>query len=154
MEITSGPSQLIGLINRTVKTGLRNPWVKNNATNQAGGSSDATLTSSPEAQKILGGYNLENISPREFTELVQKLQSSGAISANDAKELAQIRQALDTQQVNPDEPINLVEFIQQQLATLAQAGGDLGGAQGQAAWVQKLLAAQNGEGTESVNALA
>src|SRR5688572_6791072 len=70
------------------------------------------LAMSAEFRSILAGYDLKNISPREFSELVQKLREAGAVSENDYQELAAMRLALDEQGLDPDGPLDLVDFFQ------------------------------------------
>src|SRR5687767_7791453 len=78
-------------------------------------------TATAEFRQILAHYDLQNISPREFSELVQKLRESGAVSEADYQELAAMRLALDQQGMDPDAPLNLVDFFQEQLERSEEA---------------------------------
>lgn len=156
MDITSAPSRAIDLINRTVKTGLSNPWAKSAAASTVANAGDAppAISISPQAQDILSSYSLDHISPAEFTEMVQRLQDAKAITPADAKELGQIRQALDAAGMNPDEPIDLADFLKQQLASSGKPAQELTTVQRQLAWVQTLTKAQSEAGYERLDALA
>lgn len=70
---------------------------------------------SEELRDILAHYDMKNISPREFSELVQKLKESGAISETDYQELALVRLELDQQGIDPDGPLDLVKHLQERL---------------------------------------
>jgi hypothetical protein len=74
-------------------------------------------------REILAEYDATDISPNELSSMVQKLQKSGAISAQDAKDLAAMRVDLDQAGVAPNESINLVDFYRQQVQK-AQQGLD------------------------------
>jgi len=74
--------------------------------------------------EILAHYDVTQITPREFSELIQKLQEAGEISDVEAKELAQIRLDLDTSNAELDEPLDLLDFIEQKLKGLEEQWGD------------------------------
>ncbi|HEX4148517.1 MAG TPA: hypothetical protein VHY20_06000, partial [Pirellulales bacterium] len=71
----------------------------------AGGSSSAF-------RQIVSQFDIHDISPREFSSLVQQLASQGAISQSDQKELNQMRVELDLSGAQPDEPLDLEQFFQ------------------------------------------
>lgn len=78
-----------------------------------------TKSLSPQSQAalqdILSRYDVTNIAPRDFSQLLKELQQTGAISSADQEELALVRLDLDEQGVNPDDPMNLVDFLSQRL---------------------------------------
>jgi hypothetical protein len=67
-------------------------------------------------REIASRYDLTEISPHDFSELVKKLQDAGALSTADVQELAHIRLELEQSGIDPHEPVDLVRFFQQKLA--------------------------------------
>ena len=65
--------------------------------------------------QILAKYDVKNITPTEFSEMVQKLRQAGAISDGEIQELAAIRSDLEAAGVEPDERIDLTDFYQRKL---------------------------------------
>jgi hypothetical protein len=78
-------------------------------------SAGASAQSSAAMRQILAQYDVTDISPSQFTDMVQKLQQNGAIAPQDAKNLSAIRLDLEQAHVDPDESINLVDFYQQKV---------------------------------------
>lgn len=119
--------------------------------------SDATTARSPAAdarlREIVSQYDFEHISPREFSHLLQELQASGVMRPQELQELAQLRIQLDAQQADPDAPLNLLDYLsdqltaRQQAVAAAQANGEdvdeqavLADVRRQSAWIQKFQA--------------
>jgi Zn-dependent M32 family carboxypeptidase len=123
-------------------------------------------------QEILAHFDVTQITPREFSELIQKLQEAGTINDAEAKELAQIRVEIDKTNAEPDEPIDLVNFFQQKLKSLEQQWSDQQqkGAEASAAlpnreailapvrrqldWIQKFATIHGEKSTEPVDLVA
>jgi hypothetical protein len=80
---------------------------------------NSSATSSAFRQ-ILSQYDISSITPRQFSEMLQKLHQSGTISDKQYQDLSQIRSDLDTSGVQPDDDVDLVKFYSQKLNT-AQA---------------------------------
>jgi hypothetical protein len=72
-------------------------------------------TSNTALREILAEYNVADITPREFSDMLQKMRKSGIISEDEFKDLSQIRTDLEGDQVNPDDSINLVEYYANKL---------------------------------------
>ncbi len=74
---------------------------------------------SPQAhdklRDILARYDVTNISARDFSELIAELKQSGAITDADQEELALVRLELDRSGVDPDELIDLQQFLEKKL---------------------------------------
>src|SRR5690348_12505939 len=70
---------------------------------------------------VLSQYDVTEITPRQFSALAQQLFQSRAISADDLRELSQMRMMIDQQHPDPDGPINLLEFFGQKLQEQALA---------------------------------
>ena len=68
--------------------------------------------SAPSAalRTILSSYDVADITPRDFSEMLQKLYELGAISDEEFKSLALVRLDLEQDDVDPDQEINLVDY--------------------------------------------
>jgi hypothetical protein len=71
-------------------------------------------------RQILAEYDVANISPRAFSEMLQKLRQAGALSEKDFQELASIRLDLDNEGVGPDERVNLLELYAKKLNSIRE----------------------------------
>lgn len=80
------------------------------------GSSGPPQKVSSTFREILSRFDMKNISPREFTEMIQSLHSSGAITEEQYRELSLIRLELDEAKVDPNEQIDLLDFYGQRMA--------------------------------------
>ena len=87
----------------------------------------ATPASADAMREILGQYDVKNITPRSFSEMLQKLRQANSISEKDYQELSQIRMDLDRDGLGPDERVNLVEHYQRKLSNLQDDIKDLQG---------------------------
>ncbi len=120
-------------------------------------------------REIVAEYDVTNISPREFSEMIGKLHEAGALSDREFQDLSQIRIDLDLQGVDPDETLNLVDFYVDRLRELCgplddPAGGDGSvaadalpqavSAQRRLAWLEKFEAIQTDPDSAGLDALA
>ena len=89
----------------------------------AGGSAEKRSGPVPSAnagalRALAAQYDVSRITPREFSELIQRLREAKALGENDLQELAGIRVDLERAGVGPDEEIDLVDFYRRRLAQL------------------------------------
>jgi len=89
---------------------------------------DPLSQANPAMQKasvdILRQYDITNISPDSYSQLIQRLYKSGAISEKDYQELAAVRSELDKAGMDPGESINLLEFCSDKLSKAQRNLGD------------------------------
>ncbi len=71
------------------------------------------------AQEILSQYDVSDITPREFTEMLQSLHTSGVITDQQYQDLSTLRAELDARGIEPDEKTDLVQFCEKRLRTHA-----------------------------------
>ena len=112
-------------------------------------------------RSILSNYDMSNISPSDFSKLIQQMSEKGVISQQDMQQLSSIRVDLENAGVNPDESVNLVQFYQQQLAKAQTAAAQstnpaaaqpaINALMGRLNWLQKFTSL-GGQG--GVNAVA
>jgi len=108
-------------------------------------------------REIAAEYDVTDISPREFSEMIGKLYEAGTLSDQQYQDLSQVRADLDLEGVDPDETLNLVEFYVDKLRELCGSLDDADGgsgsisaktlpeaisAQRRLAWLEKLAAIQ------------
>jgi len=69
-------------------------------------------------QEILKSYDVTHITPRQFSEMLQKLRESGVISEEEYLDLTQIRRDLTEAGIEADEPVDLLDFYQKLMRKL------------------------------------
>jgi hypothetical protein len=126
--------------------------------------SATTLSSSSAMRQIVAQYDMTDITPNDFSSMIQQLYAKGAVSPKDMQELSAIRADLQTAGVGADQSVNLEEFYQQQLAKAqanAQQSPDpvAANANVQAiatrmTWVQQFAAVRQMDNPSGVNAVA
>ena len=81
----------------------------------------------PIAQKataeILRQYDVTNITPEAFTQMIQKLYKAGALSEKDYQELLAVRTDLQNAGVEPDESVNLLEHYSDKVSKAQKSMG-------------------------------
>jgi hypothetical protein len=131
-----------------------------------------SAASQPASQKfrdILAEYDVQRISPREFSAMLQKLHAAGQIGDRDFQQLADLRANLDGAHVDPDEPVDLLAFLQDRLdqRELTPLNPDAVGIDGepsgqadpqaplrQLEWLQKFALVHTGADAEAFDATA
>ena len=90
---------------------------------EAAGATQTTSPTLPSAgpsasaalREILAQYDVTDITPREFSEMLHKMHKSGVIAEDELKDLNLIRMDLDREGVDPDESLNLVDYYANKL---------------------------------------
>jgi hypothetical protein len=127
----------------------------------AGGA--APLSNSSAMRDIVSRYDMTDITPNDFSTMIQQLFAKGAVSAKDMQDLSSIRADLESAGVAADQAVNLQEFYQQRLATAkasaAQSPDPATTANIQSlatrmTWVQKFAAVRQADESTGVNAVA
>ncbi|GEM_PF-3554538 len=91
--------------------------------------------------EILGRYDLTDITPREFSQLLDELHQAGLLTDEQFRELNEIRKDLASADVLPQEKIDLLDFYRQlldQAKTADGADNDAGNLQRIADWQRRL----------------
>ena len=71
----------------------------------------ANVATQKASVEILRKYDVTNISPNEFTQMIQKLYQAGTMSEKDYQELSAVRSDLEHEGVDADEKTNMLEFL-------------------------------------------
>jgi hypothetical protein len=80
--------------------------------------------STQAAQEVLANYNVNQITPRQFSQMLQALREIGAISEQQFQDLSTIRAELDAQGIEPDEEVDLVKFCEDRLADAREVNAE------------------------------
>ena len=140
------------------------------AVKTAAGKAAAVDPSSPPTptaamREILSRYDMANITPNDFSKLIQQLSDKGTISQKEMQELSSIRVDLENAGVSPDESVNLLDFYQQRIAKVQDAAAHSPDAAavvqpnidllvGRLSWLQKFAAVRQQGGQSGVNSVA
>jgi hypothetical protein len=123
----------------------------------------AASGSKSAAAAILARYDVTNITPMAFSEMIQKLNQAGAISDSEFQELAAVRGDLESAGIRADESVNLVDFYAHKVSTLQNRIEDnkeiadkqsLGPLLKRQDWVQKFALMQSNPGAAGLDAVA
>jgi len=135
----------------------------------SGASSPAASASSAEALwEILAQYDVTDVSPRSFSEMLQKLHRAGVLRDKDFQDLSLIRLDLEREGIDPDERVDLIRLYsrklrdaQESLEDLRDQGDPLARTDAVVAplrrrleWLQKLGAIHANPGSVGLDALA
>jgi hypothetical protein len=128
--------------------------------------------SNQAAAQIASQYDVTNISPQQYSAMIQKLHGAGTLNDQEFRNLAQLRVQLDSAGVNGATSVNLLQFcsgklseVQQKLQAASQASDSVlfatDGLQRAAVsmtqrldWLQKLSLLHNAPGLAGVDAIA
>lgn len=91
--------------------------------------------------QILAQYDVSDITPKKFSEMVQKLRDTGSLNDSEIRDLTQIRNDLDASGIQPDEEVDLVAFFQQRIHSLQIQAQSLDSGSTQFATVKQSTAA-------------
>jgi len=120
------------------------------------------VAASPAALRgVLARYDVTDISPRDFSEMIQRLYDAGAINDGQLQELAAVRLDLEQADVAPDESIDLLDFYARRIEKAQHRFGDGNGAtRTQLApllrrleWIEKLAVLHDTAGELGMDAL-
>lgn len=86
-------------------------------------STDAATTTASVSPlgSILVDYDLHQITPKQFTELLDRLQQADVLTPREHQQLGQLRLELDSAGVKSDEPIDLLSFLGRKLEQLKKS---------------------------------
>lgn len=94
------------------------------AATASSGGPDATEPANVTFRQILAKYDVTDITPSQFSQLIGELRSAGAINDSDVQELSAIRFELDRAGYAPDDKLNLVDLFKNRLSSLQNASAD------------------------------
>ncbi len=68
--------------------------------------------------EVLSRYDVADMTPSDYSEMIQELHDGGAISDEEFQQLATVRVDLDNEGIDPDESFDLLEFYMDQVADM------------------------------------
>ena len=110
-------------------------------------------------RQVSARYNVTEITPREFSDMVDQLHQAGALTDGQMQELARVRVDLDLENVDADEEVDLVDFYADkldELLSMEKDGGrspDVAQAEKLLAWMEKFAVIQSSADVRGVDAL-
>ncbi len=113
MQISTLSSRYLGL--PTVRQGNDGPEPLQSKPAETAAAEPTSSATSPAFRQILSQYDISSITPRQFSQMLQKLHQSCTISDPQYQNLSQIRTDLDASGIQPDEEVDLVKFYSQKL---------------------------------------
>ena len=143
-SVMAGVNALSGLLGPLTKTGSSGgeavaATVAPAATAEPSSSTPPHATA--EFRQILARYDVTQISPAQFSRMLGELRQTGLLDEGDLFQLGQILVDLDTEGVEADEDVDLVERYTDQLDKLQDRLEDLGSDEEAFAGVAPALAA-------------
>jgi len=110
--------------------------------------------------QVVSGYDLHDITPRDFSEMLRELRDAGVLSEMEYADLGQIRLEMDAEGLDPDDSIDVLDFYQK----VAQRARPDGQAEGEHAahlasidrrldWLEKVAILQESPDAAGLNAL-
>ncbi len=134
------------------------------AANGKEGDQNARGTGGPNAMMdlltgIVSQYDLEDITPRDFSEMLRELRDAGVLTEAEYGDLAQIRLDMDLENLDPDDSLDLVEFYGKTLDRARhtdeseKASAALDSMGRRLDWLQKVAILQESPDAAALNAL-
>ncbi len=161
MNVPNVPNAITGLASRFRHGAISD--IKAAAGKAAAAVQSATPSATAAMREVLSHYDMTDITPNDFSKLLQQLSEKGTISQQDKQELSSIRVDLENAGINSDDSVNLLNFYQQQIAKAQSAAPSSNpGAANPATnaliarlnWLQKFAAAGQQGGPSGVNTVA
>jgi hypothetical protein len=88
---------------------------------------------------IMADYDLTEITPEQYSEMLNRLRKEGAITEEEYTQLAQVRTELDHEGIASNETIDLLSVYRSRVAKLAKQAGDTSVSSAQRATYQQVL---------------
>jgi len=124
----------------------------------------ATAEPSALLSEVLSRYDVTDITPMDFSSMVQNLFEIGAITTDELQQLAVVGHDLDVAGIDPDESVNLVEFYRDKIEKIQReregAEGPplphqrLAPLQGRLDWIEKFALIQSAPDAIGLDTLA
>ncbi len=108
------------------------------------------LSSATAIRNVLQTYDVTEITPKQLTEMIQRLFDVGVITQQELEQLAAIRLDLDLAGIDPDESIDLLQFYRQKVADLHRRRSEISAVpdalRRRLDWIEKFALVQDASG--------
>jgi len=122
------------------------------AANSVASAATASTSSTSAMAEVMRNYDLTEMTPTQFSEMIQKLRDNGSLTDAEYSQLAQLRAAMESDGIASDQAINVLNYCSQKCQALqkqadalekgsttrASAEKSLATMQDCHSWVQKL----------------
>ena len=162
MKVPHVPDALTGLASQLKHGAVAD--VKAAAGKAAAAAQSLAPTAAAAMRQALAQYDVTDITPGDFSKLIQQMSQKGAISPKDMQELSSIRVDLENAGVAPDESVNLLQFYRQQIAKAQAAAAQspnpaaakptIDALAGRLNWLEKFAAVRQQGGQAGLDAVA
>jgi hypothetical protein len=126
MQVSNILSSLANAASLTKPNPATTPAASNPVVAAAPAAAGLSSSSAAAVRSVLSKYDMTDISPSDFSQMIQQLYQSGGISQQNLQELNAIRTDLESAGVGPEESVNLIDFYTQKIASV-QSQSDLTG---------------------------
>jgi hypothetical protein len=128
------------------------------AASKAGRDDSAQATGPSAMMDVMAGivsdYDLTDITPRDFSEMLRELRDAGALTDAEYADLAQIRLDLDAENLDADDSVDLLKFYQRQAdQTHPDNQSATAATQRHLDWLEKVAILQESPEAAGLNAL-
>ena len=114
--------------------------------------------------QILSRYDVTDVTPADFSEMIQKLFEAGAISDKELQQLAAVRHDLEVDGMDPDDSLDLMEYYARKIEKLQSRlegtdgppgpGEQLGPLLRRLDWIEKFALVQSSPDAFALDAMA
>ena len=125
-------------------------------TSQTTGSTNAAME---QLKGIVSQYDLADITPRDFSDMLRELRDAGVLTEAEFGDLAQIRLDLDAASLDPDDSVDLLEFYRKNVDQVRKqsesdtASETLASMERRLDWLEKVAVLQESPDAAGLNAL-
>lgn len=117
-----------------------------------------SLSTSGAARHVLEKYDVTEITPKQLSEMVQRLFEAGVITQQEFDQLAAIRLDLDTAGIDSDESVDLLQFYRDKIDEVhrqsEQAAATPDVLRNRLDWIEKFALVQASPGAFGLDAVA
>lgn len=126
---------------------------------QSSQSSAGTNAAMEQLKGIVSQYDLSDITPRDFSEMLRELRDAGVVTEAEYGDLAQIRLDMDAENLDPDDSLDLLDFYRKTVDRTRHdsesdtASAALGSMERRLDWLEKVAVLQESPDAAGLNAL-
>jgi hypothetical protein len=113
-NVVTGVSALSGLLSPLAKLGQQEEATETTAAV----STTETQTADAALRAVLARYDVTQITPSQFAQMLEEIRSTGALSDSDLSQLGEVLQDLENESIDEDEQVDLVQFYTDKLDEL------------------------------------
>ena len=117
-----------------------------------------SLSTSQAARHVLKKFDVTEITPKQLSEMIQRLFDAGVITQQEFDQLAAIRLDLDTAGIEPDESVDLLQFYRDKVEEAhrrsEQAVATPDALRNRLDWIEKFALIQAAPGAFGLDAVA